>query len=80
MTIYKATYTITVLGEFDSERDAERSMTVIEMDTLGHLISEGDWIGQFSCDAIDKVEADKVKDELVAIGNDGTFFDNEMED
>lgn len=47
-----------------------RSGIWIEMD-------EGGYIGTHSVGTSEVIPTDKVRDELLAVGNDGTFFDNE---
>ena len=65
--IYKHTFTVVVLTEdFTYDPDIE---------TLAYDITEGDYIGEIINVKTIVVPADKVKDELVAIGNDGTYFD-----
>ena len=44
---------------------------------LEHFIDYGDGIGQFSVESVEEVSAEKVEGELIAIGNDGTFFKDE---
>jgi hypothetical protein len=39
-------------------------------------INEGDWIGCDIVGSVENIPNDKIRDELLAIGNDGTFFDD----
>ena len=43
-------------------------------------IDEGDWIGCEIVGSVENIPDDKVRDELLAIGNDGTFFDDVLND
>jgi hypothetical protein len=68
MKIVKTKVLVTVLSEdvppeFDS------------LEELARFIDYGDGIGQYSVESHEEVPADKVEEELIAIGNDGTFFD-----
>jgi hypothetical protein len=43
-------------------------------------IDEGSWIGCEVVGSVENIPDDKVRDELLAIGNDGTFFDDVLND
>jgi hypothetical protein len=43
-------------------------------------IDDGCWIGCQIVGAVENIPDDKVRDELLAIGNDGTFFDDVLND
>jgi hypothetical protein len=43
-------------------------------------IDEGGWIGCEIVGSVENIPDDKVRDELLAIGNDGTFFDDVLDD
>jgi hypothetical protein len=43
-------------------------------------INQGDWIGCEIVGSVENIPDDKVRDELLAIGNDGTFFDDVLND
>lgn len=67
--IRKTTYTFVVYHEADEPPE-----------NLTHAMNEafdGSMVGSVINERIDDVAADKLHDELVAIGNDGTFFDYE---
>lgn len=66
--IYKHVYTVVVLSESDD--------TVGDLDVLANSIDTGEDIGQFEHTSTEEVPAEQVKQELLAIGNDGTFFDS----
>lgn len=47
---------------------------------LGHAMREsfdGSMVGAVTSERTDAVHPDHLRDELIAIGNDGTFFDKE---
>ena len=67
--IYKHIFTITVLSE-DKEFDN------VCLEDLAREIDQGNSIGQVEHKSVDEVPADRVKDELEAIGNDGSFFES----
>lgn len=69
--IVKTTITFTVLHRADNP-----------MESLGHAMSEswdGDAVGWETESVTVPVSPDDVVDELVALGNDGTFFDDDDE-
>jgi hypothetical protein len=43
-------------------------------------IDDGSWIGCEIVGSVENIPDDKVRDELLAIGNDGTFFDDVLSD
>lgn len=67
--IFKHIYTVVVLSDSDA----------LETDSL-HILADsidtGEDIGQFEHTSTEEVPAEQVKSELLAIGNDGTFFDS----
>ena len=65
---FKTTFTITVLTEDGPISDSADIIDVVRDFT------DGDSIGHIERSAADEVPADKINDELLAIGNDGTFF------
>jgi hypothetical protein len=71
VTIYKTTFTVTVFSQDTPAVDLE-SLSAIE-----YAITEGDCIGDLAVASVEEVPEDTLRDELVAIGNDGTFFDND---
>lgn len=75
--IEKRTYTLTVLVDTDDPGLDFESGEGESLSDLEWLIREGPGIGQLSQDAIEIVPPEKLADELVAIGNDGTFFDRD---
>lgn len=65
---FKTTFTITVLTEDSPVSDGVNIIDVVRDFT------DGDSIGDVQRTSANEVPADKIKDELLAIGNDGTFF------
>ena len=52
-----------------------------DLATINYLITEGDCIGQTETIVADEVvPPEKVRDELLRIGNDGEFFEDYTED
>ena len=43
-------------------------------------INAGDWIGCEIVASVENIPDDRVRDELLAIGNDGSFFDDVLND
>jgi hypothetical protein len=74
MAVYKHTFIVTVLT------DGDPGYNPYALEVLAYDISDGEHIGDFSKQSVDIVPSDKVADELIAIGNDGTFFDYEDDD
>jgi hypothetical protein len=75
MRIQKTKITVTVL------HDADVVQTPPEYyDDLGDLqykMSEGGFIGSIEVDSVEDVDPANLEQELIAIGNDGTFFKEE---
>jgi hypothetical protein len=66
--VYKSTYTITVL----SDRPLQGGL---DGETILYEINEGDCLGTVEETVLnEEVPAEKVVDEEVALGNDGSFF------
>lgn len=72
--IYKHVVEVVVLSEDES---LERCLgSEWELSDLEQAISTGDCIGTYSHKETQELPADEVETELIAIGNDGTFFDD----
>lgn len=69
MTISKTIITITVL------HDSVDDLDFIELGQIIDAMNEGDMIGMSKITSTEHVAPEKVRDELLAVGNDGTFFD-----
>lgn len=69
--IQKTTFVITVLHTDDERPNAP------SIEQLAKALDDGPWIGQMEQKATVPVPAKSVCKELLAIGNDGTFFDCE---
>ncbi len=75
MPVFKATYTVTILGKFDTPEEAEEMLANNDLESLLAESTDGALIGDWSCNRWDEVPEANVKAELVAINNDGLFFD-----
>lgn len=76
MPVFKVTIVITAFGEFDNLADAEQYLGNIEnLDEILSRSEDGDMIDGASVINVHHVQPDDVAAELIAIGNDGTFFD-----
>lgn len=69
MTFHKHTFVVTVLTDDNPDYDPE------SLEALGYDISEGEYIGDFRKVSTVEVTKAELHQELVALGNDGTFFD-----
>jgi hypothetical protein len=69
--IVKTTITITVLHRGDNP------MTDHDIEEVLYEMREGEAVGWETDRVTEPVPADQVSDELLALGNDGTFFDDE---
>lgn len=75
MPVFKTTITVTVLGEFDAIGDADSFFSNASMDRVLQEMEEGDLIGQSHVGETVEVPQSALQAELLAIGNDGEFFD-----
>lgn len=71
--IRKIIINITLLAE---EQDALR-VDEYSLQDIHHAMTEGELIGCYNIVSNDTVAPENVKDELLAIGNDGFFFGEE---
>lgn len=67
--ILKTTLTLTVLHHEDID------IANMSIDDIAYQIGDGESIGDMKTVSTEPVPADKVQEELLAIGNDGSFFD-----
>lgn len=74
MAIYKMHIALTVMLEADSEAEACSLITNSTLDAVAYAIDEGEWIGMSKLEESEEVTPGNLHDELLAIGNDGTFF------
>lgn len=72
--IVKTTITITVLHR------ADNPMTDCDIEEVLYEMREGEAVGWETGRVTETVAAEQVPDELVALGNDGTFFDDDEEE
>lgn len=78
MPINKIVLRVTVLAQDDTLEQSVNSIGDMSLESLARSMSEGDLIGTYSIQSSETVEPEKVVDELLAIGNDGTFFYDEF--
>lgn len=64
-----------VLLEADSIREAVTAVGSMDLADLAHEIDGGEWIGHTRITASETVAPEAVQTELLAIGNDGSFFE-----
>lgn len=75
MTIYKSTIKLVVLTE-DEPLDPDLTLTGIDYE-----ISEGPAIGGWGIEEVEELtDPERIRQELIAIDNDGTFFDSGFDD
>jgi len=72
MAIRKGVATFTFL--YDDESYTEEDFENFDMADIIEESRSGDMIGHFSSIEYSDVPADVIPDELLALGNDGTFF------
>lgn len=77
--IFKTTLTVIVLHEADSAEEAAQRIADEGLNGTAYEITDGEWIGMVVNGPTVEVPADKVESELIALGNDGTFFDDPLE-
>lgn len=78
--IVKTVIQLVILQEADSLQAAEERIAPMGLADLAYLIEEDDGIGAFSTTAHDAVAPADLEAELLALGNDGTFFGDDEED
>jgi hypothetical protein len=70
--IIKTVIQVTVLHREDETVEG------VPLSVIGHEIEDGDWLGACEVIASAPVDADRLEAEQVALGNDGTFFGEEL--
>lgn len=75
--IYKTKFTITVLSEDEPFRTSGLDNDPFDLLAIHQAIYDGECIGSVKRLGSLVVPDDRVEAELVAIGNDGTFFDTQ---
>lgn len=78
--ISKIVLRVTLLAQDDSLDESVTSVDSMSLESLARAMDEGDLIGTYSIESSEEVPDDKVRDELLAVGNDGTFFDDYLVD
>lgn len=72
MKIYKHVLSVVILSEQETLEDALGGEW--DLKDVEYAITDGDCIGDVQHESTEMVPASKVVSELIAIGNDGSFF------
>jgi hypothetical protein len=64
---FKTLYTVTVLSEHDP-------LGEVSIEDIAHAINDGDHIGQVLESHTEELSSDEMRDALIEVGNDGSFF------
>ena len=75
--VFKAKVEITVFMIADSEADAREQFQGLTLAEIAEEAENGAWIAAHGVTSIERVPAREVEGELLAIGNDGHFFDDD---
>jgi hypothetical protein len=75
MPVHKVTLTITVLAHADSQDHVLNAYSNMSLSQIEEAIEFGEDVGMVELTSVETVPDDEIKDELIALGNDGTFFD-----
>lgn len=81
--IIKTTLTVTVLHAVhpDDAPDADGRIARMDLADVAEVIDTGDAIGALSRSAVVEItDREEISDTLLQLGNDGTFFDIELDD
>jgi hypothetical protein len=77
MPIFKATYSYTALVEADSQKEVVERFDRMDLRGVLEECETGNMIGAEKLNALVEVAPHDVEHELVELGNDGTFFEEE---
>jgi hypothetical protein len=69
---------VTVLVEDDTLEQSVNSVQAMSLEQLAREMDEGTFIGTSVISASETIAPDQVEAELLAVGNDGTFFNNDF--
>jgi len=72
--VCEAKIVITVLGKAESPESFAQSLTDMSYETLASAMKNGDLIGGHQIASTIEVPADQVRDRLLNVGDDGSFF------
>lgn len=78
--IFKIEITTTVLVEADDRQEASERIANMSLSEIADEMDSGDMVGQDVRGDLVEVPRSEVEAELIAVGNDGTFFLMEDED
>lgn len=77
--IIKTTITLTVYHAADSAAE-EAAVSDMSLSAIAHFINDGEGIGDYKTVAVEEIAPAEVEGELLKIGNDGTFFAQDVSD
>ncbi len=78
--VQKVEIKLTVLMRAESPEAARDELEGTEIEEIAEMITAGDAIGGLSITSASTVPKKDVESELVDIGNDGSFFDDGLDD
>ena len=79
--VYKATIAITVMGTAPTAADFQRQLESMSLEEIMMDADDGGMIaGTRTIERVEHVHRDQVADELQGVGNDGSFFDRELDE
>lgn len=64
---FKTVYTVTVLSE-------DEPLGPVDLSVIDHQITDGECIGQTEETSVEELSSDEMRDALIEVGNDGSFF------
>lgn len=64
---FKTVYTVVVLSE-------DEALGPVDLAVIDRAISDGPCIGQTEETSVEELSADEMRDALIEVGNDGSFF------
>lgn len=79
--VYKATIQVEVMGYAESEAAFRAQVSGMSMNDIEEETDSGSMIGgSKAVTAVTAIAREDLAGELQAVGNDGTFFDHELEE
>lgn len=80
MAVFKTKITVTVLCEepFGDGATLQAALSNMDLADICHEMDQGDFVGIVEVGEPEEIAADKVAEELEAVGNDGSFFGDEQ--
>jgi len=75
VAVHKVEVRVVVLAEADTAQQAAREVEALSLSQLGRELEDGAYVGSVAVASATTVPPDRVPAELLAVGNDGTFFE-----